>query len=182
VYRQRLRVVLDANVVFPFTLRDTLLRAAAMGFYQVHLTEEILEEASRNLTKTGRMTDRKAAHLMAAIRGAFPDALVFDYEPLIEEMLNDAKDRHVVAAAVRAGACRIVTSNLKDFYRLPEGVEAQGPDAFLLELLEQNSEQMMALLHDQAGALKRPPVSLEQLLGGLGKVVPLFVHAVRERL
>jgi len=28
-------VVLDANVLFPFTLRDTLLRAAALHFYQV---------------------------------------------------------------------------------------------------------------------------------------------------
>lgn len=27
-------VILDANVLFPFTLRDTLLRAAAAGFYQ----------------------------------------------------------------------------------------------------------------------------------------------------
>ena len=29
------RVVLDANVLFPFTLRDTLLRAAARGYVQV---------------------------------------------------------------------------------------------------------------------------------------------------
>ena len=29
------RVVLDANVLFPFTLRDTLLRAAYADLYQV---------------------------------------------------------------------------------------------------------------------------------------------------
>lgn len=29
-------VVLDANVLFPFTLRDTLLRAAHAGLYQVY--------------------------------------------------------------------------------------------------------------------------------------------------
>jgi hypothetical protein len=28
-------VVVDANVLFPFTLRDTLLRAAAADFYQL---------------------------------------------------------------------------------------------------------------------------------------------------
>lgn len=28
-------VVLDADVLFPFSLRDTLLRAAAAGFYQL---------------------------------------------------------------------------------------------------------------------------------------------------
>ena len=30
------RVVLDANVLFPFTLRDTLLRAAAKGYFQAY--------------------------------------------------------------------------------------------------------------------------------------------------
>lgn len=42
------RVVLDANVLFPFALRDTLLRAAALGMYQVHWSEEILAEANRS--------------------------------------------------------------------------------------------------------------------------------------
>lgn len=38
-------VVLDANVLFPFSLRDTLLRAAASGFYQVRwqLVAAVLE-------------------------------------------------------------------------------------------------------------------------------------------
>lgn len=35
------RVVLDANVLFPFTVRDTLLRAAALGMYQVHWSEQL---------------------------------------------------------------------------------------------------------------------------------------------
>ncbi len=30
------KVVLDANVLYPFTLRDTLLRAAAAGFFQAY--------------------------------------------------------------------------------------------------------------------------------------------------
>lgn len=46
-------VVLDANVLFPFTLRDTLLRAAAAGFYQVRWTAQILDEMQRNLVSTG---------------------------------------------------------------------------------------------------------------------------------
>jgi len=41
------------------------------------------------------------------------------------------KDRHVVAAAVKAGAQVITTSNLKDFSWLPEGAEVQSPDEFL---------------------------------------------------
>jgi hypothetical protein len=42
------RVVLDANVLFPFSLRDTLLRAAAAGYFQVYWSTEILDETSRN--------------------------------------------------------------------------------------------------------------------------------------
>lgn len=51
------KVVLDANVLYPFTLRDTLLRAAARGSYQVHGSEQILEEARRNLV--GRYVARR---------------------------------------------------------------------------------------------------------------------------
>jgi len=45
-------VVLDANVLFPFSLRDTLLRAAAAGFYQVRWSSQILDEMTRNLVST----------------------------------------------------------------------------------------------------------------------------------
>ena len=38
-----------------------------------------------------------------------------DQPGLVAAMQNDDKDRHVVAAAVKASAQVIVTSNLKDF-------------------------------------------------------------------
>jgi predicted nucleic acid-binding protein len=174
------RVVLDANVLFPFAVRDTLLRAAALGMYQVHWSEEILAEATRNLIATGRMNDEQAAHLMAAIRNAFPEALVHGHEALIESMPNEEKDRHVAAVAVKAGAQVIVTSNLKDFHPMPDGVEAQRPDDFLLDLFDLAPHEMVELLRRQATALKRPEVTLHELLTGLGKTVPRFEDAVRK--
>ena len=48
--------LLDANVLFPFTLRDTLLRAAAAGLFQVRWSDEILTETTRNLVAKGRAT------------------------------------------------------------------------------------------------------------------------------
>lgn len=173
------RVVLDANVLFPFTVRDTLLRAAALGMYQVHWSEEILDEARRNLIATGRMNDEQAAHLMAAMRNAFPEALVWGHEALIPSMPNDKKDRHVAAVAVKAGAQVVVTNNLKDFHPMPDGVEAQSPDDFLLDLFDLGATDMVELLQRQAAALKRPPVTLDDLLTGLGKTVPRFEAAVR---
>jgi len=53
---------------------------------------------------------------------AFPEADVTGYRPLISAMSNDPKDRQVVAAAVKAGAQVIVTSNIKDFSPLPDGL------------------------------------------------------------
>ncbi len=52
------RVVLDANVLYPFTLRDTLLRAAANDFFQVHWSEAILDETTGNLVANGIMSSR----------------------------------------------------------------------------------------------------------------------------
>lgn len=47
---------------------------------------------------------------------AFPDALVKNYEVLIEHLnLPDPRDCHVLAAAIKTNANVIVTNNLKDF-------------------------------------------------------------------
>ena len=176
------RVVLDANVLFPFTLRDTLLRAAAAGYFQLHWSDEILDEARRNLVGRGVINDQQAARLFAAMRGAFPEALVSDHEPLIDAMPNHEKDRHVAAAAVKSGSQVIVTSNTKDFRDLPDGIEAHSPSTFLTDLLDLDPVGVVDLLRKQAAALKRPAKTLDQLLDGLGKTAPRFVEQVRARL
>ena len=175
-------VVLDANVLFPFTLRDTLLRAAAAGFYQVRLSSRILEEMTRNLVSTGTMSADKAERLRAIMEREFPEADVKGVEPLIASMQNDEKDRHVVAAAVKAGAQVITTSNLKDFRTLPDGVEAQSPDEFLCNIVDLDPDDFVGLLRDQAADLVRPPMSFEELLDRLAHVVPEVVEAVRKHL
>jgi len=86
------------------------------------------------------------------------------------------------AVAVKAGAQVIVTSNLKDFRTLPDGVEAMGPDEFLLDLFDLAPDDMVDLLQRQADALQRPPVTLDELLDGLGRTVPGFAQAVRQRI
>lgn len=129
-----LKVILDANVLFPFMLRDTLLRAAADGYFQLYWSEQILDEARRNLVGSARITEEQAERLFGKMTGAFPESRVVDHEPLIPAMKNEEKDRHVTAAAVKTEAQVIVTNNLKDFRDLPEGLEAWSPDDFLLEL------------------------------------------------
>ncbi|SRR6266568_1845697 len=174
------RIVLDANVLYPFSLRDTLLRAAAAGMFQVFWSAEILDETTRNLVADGVMNIEQAGRLRQAMESVFPEAAVTGYERLIDAMKNAAEDRHVAAAAVKAGAQVIVTRNLKHFRDLPEGLETQSPDHFLCNVLDLDPEGMIALLREQAGALKRPPKSFDELLYGLAKMVPEFVASVRE--
>ena len=95
------KIVLDANVLYPFTLRDTLLRAAAEGLFQLYWSSEILEETIRNLVRSTTISIEQARRLRVAMERAFPDASITGYEPLVARLSNDAKDRHVVAAAVK---------------------------------------------------------------------------------
>lgn len=92
-------------------LCDTLLRAAEAELYQVHFSQEILDGATRNLVKKGRMTDAKAARFQAMIKMHFPEAIVEVPEEIVAAMTNHPGDRHVVAAAIVARAEVIVTYN-----------------------------------------------------------------------
>jgi predicted nucleic acid-binding protein len=175
-------VVLDANVLFPFTLRDTLLRAAAAGFYQMRWTAQILDEMERNLVSTGIMADDTAARLRAIMEREFPEAEVRGYEPMIAAMENDEKDRHVVAAAVKAGAQVVTTANLKDFTRLPDGLEAQSPDEFLCNLFDLDSEEFVHMLREQAADLVKPPMTFDELIERLARAVPDVVALVRQHV
>ncbi|MCO5170386.1 MAG: hypothetical protein M9894_28960 [Planctomycetes bacterium] len=104
------------------------------------------------------------------------------HEPLIQAMANDEADRHVAAAAIKAGAQVIVTLNLRDFAGLPPGLEVQPPDEFLGNLLDLDPEGMVALLTEQAAALRNPPRTLDEILGALGKLAPDFAADVRQLL
>jgi hypothetical protein len=61
-------------------------------------------ELERTLVRKIGLTPQKANKRTRAILDHFGDALVDGAEALIPAMINDEKDRHVVAAAVRAGA------------------------------------------------------------------------------
>jgi predicted nucleic acid-binding protein len=175
-------VVVDANVLFPFTLRDTLLRAAAKDLYTLRWSAEILDEMERSLVSTLTMPPANAARLRAVMEKYFPEAMTTGHLPLVVGLRNDEKDRHVVAAAVVAGAQVIVTSNLRDFHPLPEGIEAQSPDDFLCNLFDLDPDGFVELLREQADDLQKPAMTFEELLQRLARIVPDLVAGVRERL
>ena len=109
--------VLDTNVLLPAPLRDTLLRLAEADLYVPKWSDRILAELAKNLVESGRTDAERAARVTRTMEEAFPEAmvptsLVSTIEPA---MTNDPKDRHVLAAAVGAGAQVIVSRNLDDF-------------------------------------------------------------------
>jgi hypothetical protein len=95
-------VVLDACVLIPMPLADTLLRlAAGPRLYLPKWTDQIMAEVSHNLQENFCLSAEQAAYRESEIRRYFPEAWVEGYEELIPSMTNSEKDRHVLAAAVR---------------------------------------------------------------------------------
>lgn len=177
--------VLDTSVLFPMSLRDTLLRTAQAGMYRMHWTDEILEELRRNLVAKRPMSEEKAQRSVNVMRTSLARALVTDYSHLISYMTNHPKDRHVLAAAVACGAQVIVTSNLRDFPNealMPHSIKAQLPDDFLLVLARQDSVQVLQILHQQAEDLRNPPKTVWELLDTLAQHAPRFAALMRDYL
>jgi predicted nucleic acid-binding protein len=182
----RFGVMLDANVLVPITLTDTLLHIAEHGMYQPLWSERILDETLSTLkvlhpTKAPLVLERRIARM----NNAFPQACVSGWEHLVEGLVGicpDPDDAHVVAAAIFGQAEIIVTSNLKDFPQSllePLGMQAISPDDFLLDQLDLNHEFVMESLQTQALNKKRPPLTLMEIAAQLEQLVPKFVAEVR---
>lgn len=162
----------DACVLYPAPLRDTLMRVAVKRLVRARWTNRILDETFRSILKQRPdLPSDQLERTRARMNAAVPDCLVDGYESLEGGLtLPDADDRHVLAAAIHAGADIIVTSNLKDFPAdalAPHHLEAQHPDEFLVGLIDRSSGLVLAVIHEQAAALVRPPITVEDLLATL---------------
>lgn len=168
--------MLDACVLLPMPLADTLLRMAETPrLYIPKWSDETLREVSRNLIKKWNKTEEQAKRREETLRSHFPEALVAGYQHLISAMTNDAKDKHILAAAVMSGTKLIVTHNSKDFSkesRDPYGVECQGPSTFLIGLYDLDPGIVVQKLSEQAQNINQP---LESILLKLRGNVPGFV-------
>jgi predicted nucleic acid-binding protein len=175
--------ILDACVLVQAPLRDTLLRLAEPpSLYRPVWSEEIIVEMKRALEKQIGLAPDKTAYLDRELRRHFPDSWVTGFEPLVRKMTNDEKDRHVLAAAVRAGAQTIVTFNKRNFPPASTSrwsVEAIGPSAFLEELYLAAPSVVAERIQQQAANLGR---SLATQLKVLAKAVPSFVEIIRRDL
>jgi hypothetical protein len=139
---------------------------------QAKWTDEILDEMLQALSRNRQdILSGKLDRLRQLMNGAVRDCLVSGYESLIEGLkLPDPGDRHVLAAAIKAGAQVIVTSNLKHF---PVAdlrqwdVEAKSPDDFVLDQVGIDGRTVAACVQQIADPRTRPPRDVEDVLSQL---------------
>jgi len=171
--------ILDTCVLAPMPLCDTLLRLAEdPAFYIPKWSADIMRELRSTLLRMG-YSPAQAERRIVAMESAFEDASVTGYECLVGAMTNDAKDRHVLAAAVRCGAHAIITHNVKHFRpetAKPYNLDILTPDDFLVHQFHLNDELLMEKLAAQAAARK---VSLDALLDRLQLSAPTCVKLLR---
>jgi predicted nucleic acid-binding protein len=179
--------IYDANVLYPGSLRDLLIRLGQTGLFQAKWTHQILDEMIDAIVAAQPDLAGRLQRTRELMNEAIPDVRVSGYEHLINGLeLPDPDDRHVLAAAIRANAQVIVTSNLKDFpadQLEPYDIEAQSPDEFVLHVLELAPARVVSTLEDQARALTNPVTTVDDLLDRLRVVgLPRAVAAIRHEL
>lgn len=181
--RADFKVLLDACVLVNYPVCDLLLRLAEPPrLYVPKWSETILDEVER--TQRDRLNWPE--HLVASFREqtsfAFPDAETNDYEHIVPALTNDEKDRHVLAAAIRAGSSLILTFNLRDFPEAaldPWHIKAKHPQEYLLDLYSMEPQVVVHKIGEIAREKDREFV--DHLLR-LGKSVPAFCQHLIEDL
>ncbi|HLA63034.1 MAG TPA: PIN domain-containing protein [Rhodothermales bacterium] len=177
------RVFLDACVLANYGVCDLLLRLAERPRQYLPLwSEDVLGETYRTHTERLGWPEGLAASFGRELRAHFPEALTSGYAHLLPAVTNDLKDRHVLAAAIHAGADVILTFNLKDFpdeALAPWGIAARHPQDYLLTLYEMDGKQVVSRV--AAIAAKRG-LSQEDVLLRLGKSLPAFATRLLDDL
>lgn len=146
--------------------------------YLPYWSEEILEETARTLVGDLKWPEDLVRYREQQMREHFPEAIVRFPESLLAVLTNDKKDRHVLAAAIKAKAEVIVTSNLRHFrpeHLQPWEISAMGPDQFLLSLM--GLQPMLVFTRiAEIGQTRR--IAVRDVLRSLRRSVPAFAETV----
>lgn len=142
--------LLDACVLFGPPLRGMLVALAQARLFHARWTEDIVRECGTAL----RRHSGGAIHLDRAL----PDGRIDGHEHLVPGLsLPDPDDRHVLAAAIAAGADTIVTWNRRDFPAAalrPHGITALDPDSFILHLIGRDRSAVLEAMRPHRAALR----------------------------
>lgn len=146
------RVFIDANVLVPGRWRDIVLTLAEAEVCEVLWSERVLEEVARHLPESMSAEDRE--FLFEQMNGAFPEAMVawpgaVDVEVRLQV---NAKDRHVVAAALWGHADILLTDDttLHDEVLTSGLVDAQRMPVFLAYAIDSSPREATLALVEMA--------------------------------
>jgi hypothetical protein len=181
-------VVYDACVLYPFHTRNLLTQCAVDRLVEARWTDAIHAEWIANLAASSASLPIERLHKIRDLMNrALPGADLRGYEPHMAGLeLPDPDDRHVLAAAITAGATRIVTWNLRDF---PDealsghGLRAETPDDLLMHLYGHIPDALVASTASARRNLRRSlmlPVAFLDALNRQG--LSRFVTAMRGHL
>jgi len=168
----RFTALLDANVLYPAPMRDLLIQLAQTDLFEAKWSADIHREWIEALLRNQPWRDRSALERTRDLMDrALRDCLVVGYEALIPSItLPDARDRHVLAAAVAGGCEIIMTQNLKHFPAAalaPHGIEAQHPDEFLSNHFRLAPGAFCGAVCRVRARLRNPPYGVDEYLGML---------------
>lgn len=175
----------DANVFYPFQLRDLVMRLASKDLFRARWSEKVSEEWIGALLK--ERPDLQRSRLEATrdkMNQHVRDAIVRGYEYLIPVLvLPDKNDVHVLAAAIHGRADVLVTGNLKHFpdeVLQEHNLHAQHPDEFIAHLIDLEAPAAVNAVREARAALRNPTRSAEQYLASLERAgLPQTVSLLR---
>lgn len=170
IHSTRFTAVLDTNVVFPIEIRDLLFWFAFHELFTPKWSKYIFDEWDDVMERKG-VSEKERMKRITKANLAFPDAMVNNYESLIDSLkLPDANDRHVLAAAIKTNANVLVTNNLKDFpkeYLASFGLCAKGSDDFLTDTIDLNPETAVKAFREMVLHRRNPEMDEYQVLDAL---------------
>jgi hypothetical protein len=140
----------------------------------LHWSQSVFDEVSRNLVARFDFTPEDVFDLRVRLAEYLPEALV-EPEPAdriaAEAVEMDAKDRHVLAAALAANATAIVTDNVRHFpaaWLAEHGIELLRARDLLTQVAATNPEALRWAHHM---TLTNSPKSEEAILATLESAI-----------
>lgn len=133
-------VLADANILYSRTLRDYFLYAADQGAIEIHWSQQILDEMSRNLRQKLGLSEADTARLELLMNDCIEYALIdveSDDLAAVDGVAMDAGDRHVLVAVLSADADILLTENTKHFpseWMTKHGIELLSAGELLVRL------------------------------------------------
>ncbi len=168
-----MKVFLDACVLFPSVVRETLVGAAGEGLFTPQWSGRVLEEWA--LAARRRGVEDVARVEIALLGLAWPNAAFTPKKRDMDRLvLPDENDVHVLAAAIAGSADILITLNAKDFPRHTlneEGLSRQDPDGFLHALWREDPAalgRVTQTVFQNALKMENPPQSPSSLLKKAG--------------